>query len=611
MKNSAITRIISFISLLLILSSSLVFSQIIERQITNGGFQQTNPVIWDNLIVYQDGRNTTAIPWHLQDMIRVYNRNTDSDTTVYFLPYHQTYPDVWNNKVVWSERQNIYMYDLIDRSIRNICTADGKQDFPKIEGNYIVWQDERSSTSDPGIFMFDLAADNEIEITDNFTAKDEYPDISGHFVIWVRENTDIYIYDITSGQTSHINPTGYIGKAAIYGSMIVWESNVNNYYQIFMYNIDTQQTSQITSGEFNHMHPAISGKGVVWEDYRNSLDGYSNTDIYFYDFIAGNEVPICTEEHEQKSPNIFDNKIVWQDNRNGFFDIYMAEVQEANGADLEITMTDDPDPVVKDYYETFTIKVFNHGPETAQNVKVKIKLPETYFSFVSILSSQGDCSQFTINDTCYLGNIAKGDFAIITLLTKAIGFLDVNTTAFVNAENIDPNLDNNSVEVNTTISGLFSKYVGRGIYPKIAVDSLKHPKISYTAVPLLGDINYSYINLLDWERELVLWGKPWLHHPLIGYNSDIFVDKNNLPHIVYSFDRNTPDAFGVLSEQYKSLIYTNRENDRWLYYKEIYFCKSVVNGILTNKGTWSPNIVLDKSGYSCCLFKLFRSSISR
>ena len=146
----------------LTLFPSLIFSQVNITQITNTEYQQTNPAIWDSIIVYQDGRNSTAIPFHLQDMIRSYNLNTQKDTTVYFLPYHQTFPDIWNNKVVWMERDNIYMFDILGNSEKTICEASGKQSFPKIEVNYIVWQDERTSTSNPGIYMYDLSTENEI-----------------------------------------------------------------------------------------------------------------------------------------------------------------------------------------------------------------------------------------------------------------------------------------------------------------------------------------------------------------------------------------------------------------------------------------------------------------
>ena len=370
-----------------------------------------------------------------------------------------------------------------------------------------------------------------------------------------------------------------------------------------MYDIITQNETQITSDDFNHLNPSVSNRGIVWEDYRNSPDNYSNSDIYFYEFATGSETQICTEGHEQQSPAIFNNRIVWQDNRNGNWDIFMGEVQTLIGADLEITMTDDPDPVTLGHYENFTIKVFNKGPENAENVKVKIKLPKSYFEFVSILSSQGDCSQFTVNDSCYLGDLAKGDSVIITLLTKAIGFLDVNTSAFVKSASYDPNQSNNSVEVNTTISELPSRYIGKGSFPQIAVDSMNNPMISYTANSLgYYDIIYSFFNINFWDRESVFQGKPYYHSPILGNNSDIFVDNNSVPYVVFSYLRNTYDPFGKISNQYNSLQYTKKGNPNWEEYQEIYYCEPIVNGQPITRGVWSPNFVLDKNGYAHVTF---------
>ena len=63
--------------------------------------------------------------------------------------------------------------------------------------------------------------------------------------------------------------------------------------------------------------PAIYGNTVVWEDSRNG-----NWDIYGYDLSTHTEFPICTDGDGQYNPAIYDNIVVWRDNRNGNVDIY-------------------------------------------------------------------------------------------------------------------------------------------------------------------------------------------------------------------------------------------------------------------------------------------------
>jgi TolB protein len=59
-------------------------------------------------------------------------------------------------------------------------------------------------------------------------------------------------------------------------------------------------------------HPSISGDRIVWQDDRNG-----NWDIYLYDLGTGVERPICTAPGDQVLPSISGDRIVWQDDRNG------------------------------------------------------------------------------------------------------------------------------------------------------------------------------------------------------------------------------------------------------------------------------------------------------
>jgi TolB protein len=74
---------------------------------------------------------------------------------------------------------------------------------------------------------------------------------------------------------------------------------------------------QITAHLSDQKHPAIYGDIIVWQDKRNG--GY---DIYGYNLLSEIEFPICTVSHWQESPAIHGSTVVWQDVRNGDRDIY-------------------------------------------------------------------------------------------------------------------------------------------------------------------------------------------------------------------------------------------------------------------------------------------------
>ena len=63
--------------------------------------------------------------------------------------------------------------------------------------------------------------------------------------------------------------------------------------------------------------PAIYKDIVVWQDDRNG-----NWDIYGFDLSAKEEFQITTDESDQRYPAIYSSIVVWQDDRNGNWDIY-------------------------------------------------------------------------------------------------------------------------------------------------------------------------------------------------------------------------------------------------------------------------------------------------
>lgn len=82
----------------------------------------------------------------------------------------------------------------------------------------------------------------------------------------------------------------------------------------------------VRSGE--QINPAIlvtDNPIVVWQDNRNG-----NWDIYAYDFARQQEYPVCIAAGDQTNPRMgwgpANLIIVWQDNRNGNWDIYALTV---------------------------------------------------------------------------------------------------------------------------------------------------------------------------------------------------------------------------------------------------------------------------------------------
>src|SRR5207249_1720154 len=119
-------------------------------------------------------------------------------------------------------------------------------------------------------------------------------------------------------------------------------------------------------------------------------------------------------------------------------------------ADLAISKTDSPDPVIAGTNLTYTITVTNNGPGAATSVTMTDPLPGTV-TFVSATPSQGTCSG-TSTVSCNLGTLVNGGSATVTIVVTPTQAGGISNTASVAANEFDPNPDNNSATQGTTVN---------------------------------------------------------------------------------------------------------------------------------------------------------------
>jgi uncharacterized repeat protein (TIGR01451 family) len=125
-------------------------------------------------------------------------------------------------------------------------------------------------------------------------------------------------------------------------------------------------------------------------------------------------------------------------------------------ADLSITKTDSPNPVITGENLTYMVTVTNDGPDTATSVIVTDNLPaET--TFVSCSSTGGGvCGGSVNNRTVTFASLASGESETVTfVVTVNCSVADgtvISNTATVSSSTLDPNTNNNSATATTTAS---------------------------------------------------------------------------------------------------------------------------------------------------------------
>ncbi len=108
-----------------------------------------------------------------------------------------------------------------------------------------------------------------------------------------------------------------------------------------------------------------------------------------------------------------------------------------SSADLSITKTDAPDPVVAGSQLTYTLTVGNAGPGSAAGVTVTDALPGGV-TFVSATPSQGTCSQAGGAVSCAIGTVAVGATVTVTVTVTPTVPGTITNVATVSAITTDP-----------------------------------------------------------------------------------------------------------------------------------------------------------------------------
>ncbi len=335
-KREAIYKKILFsISLFLLLFSSAASAAavesgsptITETQITTTTSDQWSPDIYSDRIVWVDNN-------YGNDAIYMYDLSTKKEAQITTNTSGKWNPAIYSDRIVWTDDRDgwsyIYMYDLATKKEIQIPTTNevGSEEAvnPAIYGDKIVWAYRFEEYSQ--IYMYDLSTSKEIQISDGGRAYN--PSIYGNKIVWLDDRDsdykyDIYMYDLSTKKETQITTSGSADNPAIYGNRIVYADGRKGNYDIYMYDFSTKKETQITSSPDNQVSPDIYGNRILWKDVGGEDDGGEYHGIYMCDLSTNQKFKI-TSHGDWNDPAIYGNRVVYTDNRNGNYDIYMSTI---------------------------------------------------------------------------------------------------------------------------------------------------------------------------------------------------------------------------------------------------------------------------------------------
>jgi len=247
---------------------------------------------------------------------------------------NQYHPRIYGDTVVWHDERkgdwDIYVYNISIGKEFQVTSNESDQLFPAIYEDTIVWYDRRKGDS-CYIYGYNLYTKREFSVADvkirieevysGLKPLEPYLAIYEDIVVWQdyrNGDWDIYGYDLSTDQEFPIAiERGDQFHVAIYKDVVVWGDNRNGNWDIYGYNISTRQIFPIESYDKDQRRPTIYGNVVVWEDNRNG-----NWDIYSYDLSTKKKFQITTDTSDQFHPAVYEDIVVWEDERNGNVDIY-------------------------------------------------------------------------------------------------------------------------------------------------------------------------------------------------------------------------------------------------------------------------------------------------
>ena len=228
-----------------------------------------------------------------------------------------SYPKIDADFVVWSNTEEhfseVYLYQVSTGITRQIAALSNCMRRPEISGDYVVWA--TSSGEGMEVFLHQISENKTTHIWRQEASIPHLKIAEDHVWWWSYEEGKSYLYKISANDFVEI-PAGS-KDMHIHGDHLAWSEVIDGDKEVFLHQINTGITTQLTDNSVNDLVYQINGEYVLWVQFSDPAD-----EIYLYQIETGktSQVPkIALKAYDAKVDGEY---VVWHD----YSDAYLAEI---------------------------------------------------------------------------------------------------------------------------------------------------------------------------------------------------------------------------------------------------------------------------------------------
>jgi len=230
----------------------------------------------------------------------------------------------------------------IQEQSKPVITHWASQEFPAIDGSRVVWQDARFGATD--IFLRDLATDAlPVNLTQSHSWEVQ-PAIAGDLIVWKDGYVGVGIHglQLTTGAIFTVTANqADVSRPQLANGVVVWADNRagNEDWNIYAYHIAHATEVVISDAPGIQQDPQIDWPWVVWWDYQER--------IYLYNLETQQQQTIlATRGARLPDVSAADGLVIWQDARNGNWDLYGYDLHQQQEIPLLVAPRDQENAVI-------------------------------------------------------------------------------------------------------------------------------------------------------------------------------------------------------------------------------------------------------------------------